>query len=101
MGAGVVDHSGVPVGCSGTGGLYPVGGVVLLVSFARVNNRLFLAGFVRVADEPGVLSQRSTTPGFGWGSWRAYGCLIPRPQWVGLWVAHFTHAQTGVSWSLR
>ena len=31
-------------------GLYPVGGVVLLVGFARVSN------------EPGVVSQRSTTP---------------------------------------
>ena len=51
----------------------PVGGVFLLVGFARVTN------------EPGVLSQRCTTPAFGQGSYAVLVvCLVPRPQWVGL-----------------
>ena len=45
----------------------PFGGVILLVGFARVSN------------EPGVLSQRSTTPAFGQGSYAVLmGCLMPR-----------------------
>ena len=56
----------------GAGGLYPVGGVVLLV------------GFARVTSEPGVLSNVALRLPFGQGGYAALsGCLIPRPQWVG------------------
>ena len=57
------------VSFGGAGGLYSVGGVVLLVDF------------VRVTSERGVLSQCCTTPAFGQGSFAALMvCLIPRPQ---------------------
>ena len=50
-------------------------------------DRLFMAGFLRVTNEPGVLSHRCTTPAFGQGSYAVFlVCLIPRPQWVGLWT---------------
>ena len=38
VGAGTVDHRGFPVGYGGAGGLYLVGGVVLLVGSARVTS---------------------------------------------------------------
>ena len=31
-------------------------------------DQLFMVGFARVTNEPGVLSQRCTTPAFGQGS---------------------------------
>ena len=44
-----------------------------------------MVGFARVTNEPGVLSQRCTTPAFGQGGCAVLmGCLIPRPRWVGL-----------------
>ena len=51
---------GLPVGYGGAGGLYPVGGVVLLVGFAKVTN------------EPDVVSQRCTTFAFGQGSYAVF-----------------------------
>ena len=53
----------------GAGGLYLVGGVVLLV------------GFACAASGPGVLSQRCTTRALGQGSDAVLmGRLIPRPH---------------------
>ena len=63
-------------------------------------DQLFLVGFARVANEPGVLSQRCTTPAFGQSGYAVLMvCLIPKPQQVGLWLAHFTCTQMGVCWS--
>ena len=50
-------------------------------------DRLFLVGSARVTNEPCVLSQRCTTLAFGQDRYAVLmECLIPRPQWVGLWA---------------
>ena len=54
-------------------------------------DRLFLVGFARVTSEPGVLSQRCTTPAFGQGSYAVLlGCLITKTL-VRLTVGHTHH----------
>ena len=71
--------------CGGAGGFYPIDGVVLLVDFPVIPvDRLFLVGFARVTNEPGVLSKLCTALACGQGRYAApMVCLIPRPQWVG------------------
>ena len=73
--------------CSGgAGGLYPVGGVVLLVGLCPCYQWTRCSWWALPAlPMPRVLSQRCTTPAFGQGSCAVFlVCLIPRPQWVGL-----------------
>ena len=78
----------------GAGGLHPVGGVVLLVGFASVTSGpVVLVGICPCYQRTRRSSQRCTTPAFGQGSYAVLmECLIPRPQWVGLWLDVLSHS---------
>ena len=95
VGAGTVD--------GGAGGLYPVGWVVLPVGLCPCyqwtgcswwalpvlpTNQSFLPNVALRLPQVRVVAP------YFW-------CLIRRPQWVGLWVAHFSCAQMGVLVTIR